>query len=127
MIIFCYSIETVFQKLKADQSEWSKKTLSTMQKFSPRSLKLTHKQLKKGIDLDIADNLNMEYRLAVGCCEYDNDFIEGVRALLVDKDHSPKWSASSVDQVEDSFIETFFGPVDHELDVFAEKVKLWAS
>ncbi|XP_063716407.1 3-hydroxyisobutyryl-CoA hydrolase, mitochondrial-like [Symsagittifera roscoffensis] len=121
------SIETVFQKLKADQSEWSKKTLSTMQKFSPRSLKLTHKQLKKGIDLDIADNLNMEYRLAVGCCEYDNDFIEGVRALLVDKDHSPKWSASSVDQVEDSFIETFFGPVDHELDVFAEKVKLWAS
>lgn len=119
------SIEKVFEKLESENSEWSQKTLALMRKFSPRSLKLSHKQLTKGKDLDFAGNLNMEHRLSVNCCEMDGDFIEGVRALLVDKDNSPQWSAPSVDKVEDSFVDTFFEPLDDELDVVAEKEKLF--
>ncbi len=119
-----FSVGEIFEKLKQEGSDWSLKTLDTMSKFSPRSLKLSHRQLLVGKELSLADVLTMEYRLAVGCCEYDNDFIEGVRALLVNKDNAPQWSPPSVEEVPDSFIDTFFKVVDNDLNVVEERKKL---
>lgn len=71
------SVEAIVAKLKAESSEWSLKLADTILKMSPTSLKITHKQLELGADMDLQDCLKMEYRLSQRCCE-GHDFVEGI-------------------------------------------------
>lgn len=50
----------------------------------------------------------MEYRLAVRHLEPNRDFKEGVRALLIDKDQNPKWNPSTLAEVTEEYIQSFF-------------------
>lgn len=52
----------------------------------------------------------MEYRLAVHHVE-KSDFHEGVRALLIDKDNSPKWDPKTIEEVSDEHVQSFFRPL----------------
>ena len=36
------------------------------------------------------------------------DFLEGVRAVLIDKDNSPHWQPSRIEEVTEPMIEAFF-------------------
>jgi len=54
----------------------------------------------------------MEYRLSQRCCRKDGDFIEGVRALLIDKDQAPKWKPSALEEVTEEYVEGFFREFD---------------
>ena len=54
--------------------------------------------------------LDQEYRLALATVSV-GDFVEGVRATLVDKDKDPKWSPERLDEVTDEFVERFFAPL----------------
>jgi enoyl-CoA hydratase len=46
-----------------------------------------------------------------------HDFYEGIRAVLVDKDHAPAWQPARLDDVSDEAIEAMFAPLDTgELD-----------
>ena len=47
----------------------------------------------------------------------DNDFSEGVRALLVEKDNSPKWKPSTLEEVDDATVSSYFEPIDNELEL----------
>ena len=76
-------------------------------------------------DLDLSENLKIDYRLAVGSCELDNDYIEGVRALLVDKDNAPKWVPLTLESVHDLHLEQFFKPLPTDLNVVSEKKSLF--
>ncbi|XP_073329813.1 3-hydroxyisobutyryl-CoA hydrolase, mitochondrial [Pagrus major] len=101
------SVEGIVQNLKADGSEFANKQAETLSKMSPTSLKITYKQLKEGATLSLADVLVMEYRLSQACMR-GCDFYEGVRAVLVDKDQSPKWSPSTLEGVSDQMVEQCF-------------------
>lgn len=46
-----------------------------------------------------------------------SDFYEGVRTVLVDKDHNPKWNPPTLEEVSDKRVEAFFAPVEDELDI----------
>ena len=37
-----------------------------------------------------------------------HDFIEGIRALLIDKDNKPNWKIKDVNDIKQSYIESFF-------------------
>lgn len=52
----------------------------------------------------------MEFRLAGNHC-IKSDFKEGVRALLVDRDQSPKWQPAKLEDVSDELVESFFKPL----------------
>lgn len=94
---------------------WATKTLESLNKSSPTSLKLTFEQLRRGVNLDLRGCLIMEYRLANACMR-SNDFREGVRALLVDKDNSPQWNPATVDEVSDEAIAAMFESLgEHDL------------
>lgn len=47
-------------------------------------------------------------------CMKGHDFKEGIRAVLVDKDGSPKWDPATVDEVSDEVIDEYF----HDLGEF---------
>ncbi|KAM8854986.1 3-hydroxyisobutyryl-CoA hydrolase, mitochondrial [Spinachia spinachia] len=101
------SVEGIVQNLKADGSEFAKKQAETLSRMSPTSLKITHKQLQAGASLSLQDVLVMEYRLSQACMR-GHDFYEGVRAVLVDKDQSPKWSPSTLEEVSEQSVDQCF-------------------
>lgn len=106
------SVEGIVKNLKAEGSEFATKQAETLAWMSPTSLKMTFRQLQLGGALSLKDVLIMEYRLSQACMR-GHDFYEGVRAVLVDKDQSPRWNPSSLDQVSEQDLDScfsFLGP-----------------
>lgn len=97
-----------------DDRTWAGKSLKAIQNASPSSVCLSFEALTRHADekVGIDDALINEYRLTQRICHPEGDFVEGVRAVLVDKDHSPKWKFSSVKDVPQDFIESHFEPLD---------------
>ncbi|KAJ8255463.1 hypothetical protein COCON_G00193270 [Conger conger] len=101
------SVEQIFENLKQDGSSFAQKQLQTLSKMSPTSMKLTFRQLQAGAGMSLQDVLIMEYRLSQACMR-GQDFYEGVRAVLIDKDHSPKWTPGSLEAVTEAFLDGCF-------------------
>ena len=117
---FCeLTIEAIMTRLEGERGAdqpWARATLDVMSAKSPTSLKLTLRQLQKGVHLQMAGALTLkpalelEYQLAVQVFR-GHDFYEGVRAVLRDKDHAPIWRPSSHAGVTDSAIDALFAPL----------------
>jgi len=90
---------------------WAKTTLSTLEKHSPTSLKVVHRQLIEGKKLSYEEVFKMENRIAQTFMKKRKDFFEGVRALLVDKDKNPKWSPATVKEVSTQEVDEYFKKV----------------
>ncbi|XP_019624581.1 PREDICTED: 3-hydroxyisobutyryl-CoA hydrolase, mitochondrial-like isoform X2 [Branchiostoma belcheri] len=104
------SVEEIFEALMADGSEWAMQQLEKLKKMSPTSMKITHRQLSMGGHLSLQECLQIEYRMSQGCVR-GHDFYEGVRAVLVDKDHSPKWNPSTLEGVTPGIVDSYFEPI----------------
>ncbi|XP_060784998.1 3-hydroxyisobutyryl-CoA hydrolase, mitochondrial isoform X2 [Neoarius graeffei] len=101
------SVEEILEKLQKDQSAFAQKQVETLLKMSPTSLKLTFRQLQAGASLSLQEVLVMEYRLSQACMR-GHDFYEGVRAVLIDKDQSPKWKPAALAEVSEQYVEESF-------------------
>lgn len=102
------TVEEIMVSLATDESEWAQKQLSILNTKSPTSLKLTFSQLKRGAAMDnFRDNMRMEFRAVCNVMK-GNDFSEGVRAILIDKDNAPVWSPATLDAVSDTDIDAHF-------------------
>ncbi|GMI59992.1 hypothetical protein ScalyP_jg9620 [Parmales sp. scaly parma] len=80
------------------EAEFASKTLKLIRKASPLSLKVTLEGLIRGKSCEtIEECLKMEFNMSQGFMRVGKtDFYEGIRALLVDKDNSPKWLHGTV-------------------------------
>jgi len=84
---------------------------------SPKALKLALAAIRQARDLpSLEAALAVEYRL-VNRLYMDGEFVEGVRALLVDKDKAPKWSPPTLSMVSDALVTDYLAPFadGHEL------------
>jgi enoyl-CoA hydratase len=57
-----------------------------------------------------SDNMAMEYRIGARVVQR-HDFIEGVRAVIVDKDNAPKWSPATLEGVTEAQLDEIFAPL----------------
>ncbi|MFD1624298.1 enoyl-CoA hydratase/isomerase family protein [Azospirillum griseum] len=106
----CYAFDTVEEiiaALTAEGTEWAAGQLATLNRVSPTSLKVTLEAIRRGGRLDFDGCMIQELRLSTACLK-GVDFFEGVRAALVDKDRSPKWSPSSLDAVGPALVADHF-------------------
>jgi enoyl-CoA hydratase len=105
------SVESIRDALAAMDGEWPAKTLAELNRRSPLALKLTLAAIRTARTLPTLEAaLNVEYRLTTRLFEH-GEFIEGVRALLVDKDKSPKWNPPRLEEVSSEMVEAFFAPL----------------
>ncbi len=105
------SLEEVLAALTADPADWARTELATLKAKSPQACKVALELLARSAVLtDFADEMRMEYGVAAHVCQRP-DFIEGVRALLVDKDNAPRWDPSSPEEVTGHMIDTIFAPL----------------
>ena len=102
------TIEDIFDHLSIIDHNWAKETVAVLKKMSPISLKIIIEQLRRGGKLDFDDCMKMEYRIVCAISSYDSDFYEGVRAVLIDKDHNPSWIPVSLDEVKTDMVMAHF-------------------
>ncbi|CAG9181459.1 1,4-dihydroxy-2-naphthoyl-CoA synthase [Cupriavidus laharis] len=88
-------------------AEWAARTADTLRKRSPLAACATRELLLRGRRLDLADCFRMELAVVVQSFTR-GDFIEGVRALIVDKDNAPRWRIGSYDAVDAAAVEALF-------------------
>jgi enoyl-CoA hydratase/carnithine racemase len=107
------TVPQILASLESEQRdgyrEWAQTTLEALNKRSPLMLCVTLEQLRRGKRLSLAACFRMELNMIYRCFEA-GDFLEGVRALLVDKDNAPRWRHARVEEVQASELEAFFAP-----------------
>jgi enoyl-CoA hydratase len=104
-------VEDIIAHLEAHPTEFATRTLRDLSSKSPKALKLTLAALRYArAQTSLEACLNMEYRLVTRLYE-DGEFIEGVRALLVDKDKAPKWRPATFTEVTDDMVLRYIAPL----------------
>jgi enoyl-CoA hydratase/carnithine racemase len=104
------TVEDVLDRL-ALEGDWGNETASILRSRSPTSLKVTFRQMREGAALDFESCQLMEFRIMARMMD-GQDFYEGVRAALIDKDQSPRWQPSLLHMVSEAEIERYFAPLD---------------
>ena len=103
--------EEILAALDADDSDWALKERDTLGTKSPQTCKVALRQLKEGAAMEtFADEMRNEYRIGSRVL-VRHDFIEGVRALIVDKDNDPKWNPATPEDTSDELIDAIFAPL----------------
>ena len=101
----------IFVALEADGSELALATLKTLKEKSPRGMVVTLKLLRLARNAtSLQECLVREYRAALEVFRSD-DFREGVRAAIIDKDRNPSWSPPNVDQVTPEMLERYLAEI----------------
>ncbi|KLI63001.1 enoyl-CoA hydratase/isomerase family protein [Aurantiacibacter marinus] len=105
------TLEGILAALEADDSEWAAKELKAVQAKCPATSKVALRQFAENAQCaDFAANMVMEYRIASRMM-LRHDFIEGVRAVLVDKDGKPQWNPATPEGVTDAMLDEIFAPL----------------
>ncbi|MFN8226774.1 MAG: enoyl-CoA hydratase/isomerase family protein [Mycobacterium sp.] len=82
---------------------------------SPIALSVTLEAVRRAGQLDtLEDVLVQEYRVSCASAR-SHDFVEGIRAQLVDKDRNPTWSPAALSAVTAADVENYFAPADPDL------------
>ncbi len=103
--------EDILAALEADGGDWAEKELAALHSKSPQTCKVALRQLQEGQAMpDFAAEMRQEYAIGSRVVRMP-DFLEGVRALIVDKDNSPKWNPPTPEAVTDEWIDAIFAPL----------------
>jgi enoyl-CoA hydratase/carnithine racemase len=92
---------------RPEHADWAQQTAKLMRGRSPTMMSVALHQLRRGRSLSLAECFRMELGMVEQCFE-QGDFIEGVRALLIDKDNAPRWSPARLEDVTEASVEAFF-------------------
>jgi 3-hydroxyisobutyrate dehydrogenase len=85
-------LRDVLNALRADESDFARQTQDAMERNAPLSMAVTLEMIHRlrGPSLTIRKALEMEYRVSHRIMEH-GDFLEGIRAAIIDKDRAPAW------------------------------------
>ena len=104
------SVEAILAALEAG-SDWARAQALALRTKSPQTLKVAFRQLALGLAApDFAANMAMEYRIGSRVVQR-HDFLEGVRAVIVDKDNAPKWDPATLEGVGEDLLDAIFAPL----------------
>lgn len=99
-------IASLSEEVSAEHQDWARKTIEIMNKRSPISMVGTQQMLRYGKQLNLSECFAMELGL-VKVWLKRGDFVEGVRALIIDKDNQPRWRYTLA-ELTPEFMRPFF-------------------
>jgi enoyl-CoA hydratase len=108
------SVADVITALREEGAAWSHAALAALAAHSPTSMAIAFRQLKVGRDLSFDLAIRQEYRLACSCLAGD-EFYEGIRALVVDKDRRPQWRPAALADMDEPMLDRLFAGCGDEL------------
>jgi enoyl-CoA hydratase/carnithine racemase len=96
----------------AKDDDWAQKTAVVLRKRSPLMLHVTLEQIRRARSMSLADDLRMERDMVHHCFHLRpgaaSETFEGIRALAVDKDYTPKWNPARIEDVKPQMVQAFF-------------------
>ncbi len=113
LIARCFSAATVEEimaqlgTIDGAERPWAEGVIADLKARSPLSLKVTHRHIRDAGAFDLRQTLQVDHRLACRFLE-GNDFYEGVRAALIDKDGKPRWQPDRLEDVTPAMVEDYF-------------------
>jgi enoyl-CoA hydratase len=110
--------EDILADLERDGSELAQSTLKTLNEKSPRGMVAALKLLRLArTSSSLEECLVREYRAALEVFRSD-DFREGVRAAVIDKDRNPRWSPARIEDVTPEMVAPYFAEIGADELVF---------
>src|SRR5262249_43229571 len=104
-------MDDIVAALKRKPSEFAQATLKTLGEKSPRGMVVTLKLLRLARQASsLEECLVREYRAALEVFRSD-DFREGVRAAVIDKDRRPRWSPPDIKDVTAEMVAPYFAEI----------------
>lgn len=101
------SVPEIVAALQRDGSEWAHQTLAALHAASPSSVLWSHELIRRGAGRTLEECLQAELALTRHAARHP-DFLEGVRAMVVDKDRTPHWSPATLADVDSADIAALF-------------------
>jgi enoyl-CoA hydratase len=113
-------MQDIVAALNRDGSEIAQATLKTLGEKSPRGMAVTLRLLRLARTASsLEECLVREYRAALEVFRSD-DFREGVRAAVIDKDRNPKWSPPRIEDMTPEMIAPYFAEIGADELVFSK-------
>jgi enoyl-CoA hydratase len=111
-------MQDIVAALQRDGSELAQSTLKILNEKSPRGMVVTLRLLRLARGASMLEQcLVREYRAALEVFKSD-DFREGVRAAVIDKDRNPKWSPARIEDVTSEMVAPYFAEIGADELVF---------
>ena len=110
------SVVDIISALELDGSPWATDTVATLRKRSPLMLHVVLELIRRARSMTLADDLRLERDMVRHCFHTKHlgrsgaasETVEGIRALAVDKDHTPKWHPARLEDITPDMVEPFF-------------------
>jgi enoyl-CoA hydratase len=110
----CYGaneVQEIVDRLRECDADAVRAALDVLGKASPTSLKITLRNIRAALSFARVEQcFQQDYRIALACIA-GHDFIEGIRAAIVDKDSNPAWRPDTLAGVTPDIVERHFGSV----------------
>jgi len=110
----CYSsdnVEEIITRLRACDTDGARSALASVEKVSPTSLKIALRNIRSAASFKrLEESFQQDYRISLACIA-EHDFIEGIRATIVDKDRNPAWRPDKLAGVTAEIVERHFRSV----------------
>jgi enoyl-CoA hydratase/carnithine racemase len=108
------TVARIVHALEGDGSQFARETAAVLRKRSPLMLHVTLEQVRRARTMSLADDLRMERGVVRRCFHLrpgaGSETMEGIRALAIDKDQSPRWNPARIEDVTPEMVEAFFEP-----------------
>jgi len=105
------AVEEILEALRQDDSRWAARELQTLNSKCPMTMKVALRLLRESATrTDFAEQMRQEYAIAARMSSR-HDFVEGVRALLVDKDGVPRWEPADPAEIDAAMVDAIFAPM----------------
>lgn len=102
------SAEEIIAALQGHGTDWALDQIAIIREKSPETVKVALRQLREGAKLERFEaNMAMEYRIGWRKVQ-SHDFIEGVRAVIIEKDNAPAWSPATLEEVSEADVARYF-------------------
>jgi enoyl-CoA hydratase len=107
------SVANISQTLQGAQSDFARAALKGLSRGAPLSLRVTLGAIREARRTGSLEKaLRNEYRFVSTSLQDDGEFIEGIRAAVIDKDRSPKWKYATLETVPQSMIDRLYSPAE---------------
>lgn len=107
----CYSADDaaeIVARLQASDHPDARTAASVLLGKSPTAVCITLESLRRARRLgSVEEALNQEYRVTLRLAA-SSEFLEGVRAQVIDKDRNPQWSPATLPEVDRTVVESYF-------------------
>ncbi|MEL6373549.1 MAG: enoyl-CoA hydratase/isomerase family protein [Pseudomonadota bacterium] len=111
------SVAAIVSDLNTTTAAWAQTARDAMLSASPKALTLAHAMITNARTLqDLRAALVVEYRAVMRLYE-DGEFLEGIRAAIIDKDRAPQWQPPRLGEVPGDLASRYLAPLPDNGDL----------